>query len=355
MTGRREVALEHLTLLDVAPPDLVSLAAAAGFGAVSLRVSPPPTGSSPGRSARGRGCWPTRSGGWTTPASGCSAPRPSGWRDSRSVWEPVLATAAQLGARYLNAISEDRNLTRLTDRFAELTQLALPYGVRPVIEFMSYKPVHTLAAALNIAATLRRRAGAGGRAARAALRGQPGRPGRRRPGPAQLRAAVRRAARAAYRAAAAAALPGGQPVSGGDLALEARARRLLPGQGELPLGRTARRAAQHHPGGRGSPVPAAQPGAGRPAVRGPARAAADRVLALAAAPAAARPAATASPGQQTAHSNPERTRPMPARLAVRDLSKHYRGVVALRDVSLHVNRARWLAWWVTTGLASPRS
>ncbi len=71
---------------------------------------------------------------------------------TRGGWEPVLAAAAELGARYLNAISEDGDLTRLADRFAELTQLALPYRVRPVIEFMSYKPVHTLRAALDIAA-----------------------------------------------------------------------------------------------------------------------------------------------------------------------------------------------------------
>jgi hypothetical protein len=36
----RAIGLEHLTLLDIAPPEFVSLAAAAGFDTVGLRVSP---------------------------------------------------------------------------------------------------------------------------------------------------------------------------------------------------------------------------------------------------------------------------------------------------------------------------
>jgi sugar phosphate isomerase/epimerase len=152
MTDRRELSLEHLTLLDVAPPDLVSLAAGAGFDAVSLRISPATDGEQP---------WPVTPGsrmladtirrldGTGLRVLGAEAIRLD---SARAGWEPVVETAARLRARYLNAISEDRNLARLADRFAELTQLALPYGIRPVIEFMSYKPVHTLRAALDIAA-----------------------------------------------------------------------------------------------------------------------------------------------------------------------------------------------------------
>ncbi len=235
MTGRRELALEHLTLLDVAPPDLVSLAAAAGFDAVSLRVSPATDGEQP---------WPVSPGsrmladtlrrldGTGLRVLGAEAIRLD---TGRGGWEPVLATAAQLDARYLNAISEDRSLTRLADRFAELTQLALPYGVRPVIEFMSYKPVHTLAAALDIAAL-----SAGGRVLVDALHVQ-------RCGVSLADLAGADPALLGYLQLcdapreppaglpAPGTLPRGQPAAGGDLALEARTRRLLPGQGELPL------------------------------------------------------------------------------------------------------------------------
>ena len=37
---KRAIGLEHLTLLEIAPPELVTLAAAAGFDTVGLRVGP---------------------------------------------------------------------------------------------------------------------------------------------------------------------------------------------------------------------------------------------------------------------------------------------------------------------------
>ena len=39
---KRAIGLEHLTLLEIAPPELVTLAAAAGFDTVGLRVGPVP-------------------------------------------------------------------------------------------------------------------------------------------------------------------------------------------------------------------------------------------------------------------------------------------------------------------------
>ena len=36
----RAIGLEHLTLLEIAPPEFVTLAAAAGFDTVGLRVAP---------------------------------------------------------------------------------------------------------------------------------------------------------------------------------------------------------------------------------------------------------------------------------------------------------------------------
>jgi hypothetical protein len=43
----RVTGLEHLTLLGVPPPDLVTVAAEAGFSAVGLRVSPATDGERP--------------------------------------------------------------------------------------------------------------------------------------------------------------------------------------------------------------------------------------------------------------------------------------------------------------------
>ncbi|MGH3207386.1 MAG: sugar phosphate isomerase/epimerase family protein [Trebonia sp.] len=70
----------------------------------------------------------------------------------RAHFTPFLDAAAQLGARYVNAICEDTDLGRLTEEFARLAAAALPYGIRPVIEFMAYRSVHTLADATAVAA-----------------------------------------------------------------------------------------------------------------------------------------------------------------------------------------------------------
>lgn len=290
MTGHRELALEHLTLLDVAPPDLVGLAADAGFDAVSLRISPATDGEQP---------WPVSPGSRMLADTlrrlddtglrvlGAEAIRLDG---TRGDWEPVLAAAAELGARYLNAISEDSSLTRLADRFAELTQLALPYGVRPVIEFMSYKPVHTLAAALNIAAL-----SADGRVLVDALHVQ-------RCGVSLADLAGADPALLSYVQLCDAplepptglpppgALPRGQPVAGSDLAVEARARRLLPGQGELPLAGLLGALPGDIPVGVEAPSLRLSRELTAPQFAARARAAAGRVL-----------AAAAAPGQQTTH------------------------------------------------------
>lgn len=284
MTGRRELALEHLTLLDVAPPDLVTLAADAGFDAVSLRISPATDGEQP---------WPVSPGSPMLADTlrrlddtglrvlGAEAIRLDG---PRGGWEPVLTAAAELGARYLNAIGGHGSLTRLADRFAELTQLALPYGVRPVIEFMSYQPVHTLAAALDIAAL-----SADGRVLVDALHVQ-------RCGVSLADLAGADPALLSYLQLCDApleppaglpppgALPRGQPVAGGDLALEARSRRLLPGQGELPLAGLLGALPSDLPVGVEVPSLQLSRELTGPQFAAQARAAAGRVLALAAAP-----------------------------------------------------------------------
>jgi sugar phosphate isomerase/epimerase len=232
----RELSLEHLTLLDVAPPDLITLAADAGFDSVSLRISPATAGEQP---------WPITLGSPML-ADTIRRARGTGIRvlgaeairlDSGAPggWEPVLETAALLGARYINAMSGSGDLPQLSDRFGELTRMAAPYGIRPVIEFMAYQPVRTLGAALDIAA----RSGGGGVLVDA-LHVQRcgvdlGQLRRADPAllsyvqlcdaPLQPPAGLPRPAR----------LPRSQPAGGDDQALEARTSRLLPGDGELPL------------------------------------------------------------------------------------------------------------------------
>ena len=115
--------------------------------------------------------------------------------------------------------------------------MAAPYGVRPLIEFMAYKTVRTLADAVAIAA----RSGGGGVLLDAlhiqrcgADIGQIARTDRGLLGYVQL-------CDAPLEPPGEAGLPGdrilprGQTPDGGAAALEARAARLLPGEGALPL------------------------------------------------------------------------------------------------------------------------
>jgi sugar phosphate isomerase/epimerase len=223
----RVAGLEHLTLLGVAPPEFVTVSAAAGFGAVGLRVSPATDDERP---------WPMTPGSamlaetalrladtgiavldveairlrpWSRP----SRPRPA-------EFTPVLEAAAELGARFVNAICEDPDLARLSDEFARLAEEARPYAVRPVIEFMAYRTVRTLGDATAIAA------GSGGGILIDALHVR-----RCGVGLDALRAVDPGLVSYVQLCDAPLAAPAGEDAE----IAEARAGRLLPGHGELPL------------------------------------------------------------------------------------------------------------------------
>ena len=239
MRWQRVLALDHLTLLDIAPPDFVTLAAGAGFDAVGLRIAPATADESP---------WPMSPGSRML-ADTVARCRDTGVtvldtetirltpRTDLAAAEAVIQAAAELNAPHLTTIGEDPDLARLSERFAELTRMAAPYGVRPLIEFMAYKTVRTLNDAVAIAA----RSGGGG-VLLDALHIQ------------RCGADIGRIARtdhgllgyvqlcdAPLEPPVEAGLPGdlvlprGQTPDGGAAALEARAGRLLPGEGALPL------------------------------------------------------------------------------------------------------------------------
>jgi len=214
------IGLEHLTLLGVAPPTLAAIAAAAGFTAVGLRISPVTDGEQG---------WPMMPGSpmlarvaRVCAAAGIEVLDVEGIRlgpaPDLAAAEPVLDAAAALGARFVNVICEDPDLARLADNFAAVTSLARPRGVRPVIEFMAYRTVHTLAGAVTVAA-----AGSGGGILIDALHVQ-------RCGVVLSELAAVDPALIAYLQLCDAPL-----AAPADQVSEARTGRLLPGDGELPL------------------------------------------------------------------------------------------------------------------------
>jgi sugar phosphate isomerase/epimerase len=154
---------------------------------------------------------------------------------SPGAYGSLFEVGALLGASFVNVISADPDVHHCHDTFAALAEAALPYGLRVVVEAMSYTPVRTIGDAAALAA---------------------GTPGgiivdplhlhRSGGTPADLRA-LDAGVLSYYQLCDAplapphdqprpASLPMGQSVDGiSDLALEARAGRLLPGDGELPL------------------------------------------------------------------------------------------------------------------------
>jgi sugar phosphate isomerase/epimerase len=231
------VGIGHLTMLDKAPPDWVSLAHDAGFDAVGIRAAPiGPTEEE----------WPMRAG---SPMLAETLRRmdDTGVRvldaeiiriDPQTViakYEPLFETAAALGASFLNVMGDDPELHRARDTFAALAEAARPYGLRPAIEAIPYMKVKTL----SDAAVLVGESGGGIIIDPLHLQRSGGTPGDVRSLDPKLIAYCQLCdapLAAPHNLPRPRELPRGQSVEGiTDLALEARAVRLLPGDGELPL------------------------------------------------------------------------------------------------------------------------
>jgi sugar phosphate isomerase/epimerase len=230
------VGIGHMTMLDVAPPELVTAAHAAGFDAVGVRVAPAgPTEQE----------WPMRVG---TPMLAETRHQldDTGMRvlDVEIIrlapdthpggFTALFESGAELGADFVNVLADDADVGRCRDNFAALNDRARPYGLRLVLEAMIYTKVRNLAEAVAIVA------GSGGGVTIDPLH-------LRRFGgtPEQLRG-IDPALLLYYQLCDAPLavptglprprrMPRGQSLDIDDLAFEARASRLLPGEGELPL------------------------------------------------------------------------------------------------------------------------
>jgi len=231
------VGVGHLTMLDVAPPDWVSLAAQTGFDAVGIRVAAVGPTEQP---------WPMTAGS-TMLAETRRRLDDTGVRvldvelirltpeSDPGGYESLFDSGARLGASFVNVMADDPDLDRIRDNFARIAESAGSYGLRPVIEPMAYMRVSSLADAIFVAH------GSGGGVTVDPLH-------LRRVGATldQIRA-IDRELLLYYQLCDAplegptglprpASLPRGQSVEGvSDAQLEARALRLMPGEGELAL------------------------------------------------------------------------------------------------------------------------
>ncbi len=145
MIGGHEVALAVLTVLDAPPPEIVDVAAAAGFDSVTLRL----TDSSVADPNPLVGDTPTR-------RETLARLRHHGlgvldievvrMREDTdpSLLAPVLESARELGARHVLVINLDGDEARAAAKFARICEEAAAFELRPVLEFMVFTATKTV-------------------------------------------------------------------------------------------------------------------------------------------------------------------------------------------------------------------
>jgi sugar phosphate isomerase/epimerase len=149
----RRLSLAHLTAINLPPPDLIGVAAQAGFDAVGLRLIRV-TDTSPG--------YPLMDDPALMRATR-AALNDTGLRvhDIEFVritpeidipaLDPFLDTGAALGAAEVIAAPYDPDLSRLADRLALLAERAAARGLGVSLEFFPWTDVPDLATALKVA------------------------------------------------------------------------------------------------------------------------------------------------------------------------------------------------------------
>lgn len=149
----RELGIAHLTLLSLTPPEMVATAAAAGYDFVGLRV---------------RAVTPTE----RAFAMGVGSPMlketvlrlrdtgvvvrdveflPLAADTTADDWLPALESGAALGATCITVAGADPDRARLQDTLTRLSRDAAEYGMRAVLEPISYQPVSGVAEAADLA------------------------------------------------------------------------------------------------------------------------------------------------------------------------------------------------------------
>jgi sugar phosphate isomerase/epimerase len=145
-------SLAHLTVLSLAPPEVVEVAARTGYQTVGLRLlrvmettpgyplmddKPMMRATKTAMAATGVGVLDIELVRITPDIEVASL-------------EPFLAAGAELGARYVITSPYDSDLARLADRLAAISDLASRYGLRAVLEFFPWTVVPNLCSALRM-------------------------------------------------------------------------------------------------------------------------------------------------------------------------------------------------------------
>jgi sugar phosphate isomerase/epimerase len=151
-------SLAHLTVLSLAPPEMIAVASRTGYQTVGLRLLQV-TETTPG--------YPLMDDRPMMRATkSAMAETGIGVLDIEFVkitpeikipsLEPFLAAGAELGARYVITSPYDPDLARLVDRLGAISDLASQYGLRTLLEFFPWTVVPDIATATNMVVAAKR-------------------------------------------------------------------------------------------------------------------------------------------------------------------------------------------------------
>lgn len=148
----REFSLAHLTLLSFSPPELIEIAARAGYNYVGLRlISVTPNEPKYPLHVDKELLKRTKRKSADT-GVGVLDVELAKIADDTDIknYKPALAASAELGARFLlsSIWSENRSLSQ--EKFEELCALAKPFGLTVCLEFVSFAAVSNLTKAVRV-------------------------------------------------------------------------------------------------------------------------------------------------------------------------------------------------------------
>lgn len=152
-TADRPIGLAQLSLLHTAPPQLVVVAAQAGFDFVGVRVRPVtpterPYDLQPGSPMLRETLARMRDTGVTVRDIEFLLLDGS---DQREAWQRMMEAGQALGASSLTVAAADPDTARLVQTLALMTEDGRGFGIAPTLEAISYQPVASMAQAADIA------------------------------------------------------------------------------------------------------------------------------------------------------------------------------------------------------------
>ena len=158
-TTGRPISLAHLTVLDATPPELVTVAADAGFRSIGIRLTAPPSVGVPPYDILSDGpvlretlrrLADTGVSVLDTEFLRFEPEHPKGIPDG------FLEVSARLGARNVLVMSAEPEESRTLERLGELCDRAAGYNLHVCLEFAIYTGVRTLAHAADVVARSKR-------------------------------------------------------------------------------------------------------------------------------------------------------------------------------------------------------